>query len=238
MVATSRGVDVCVEYDVALAVEDFVPVILAGAAFVVLAGAVRRGAPAAYPVVLAGGLLVTLGGLAKATWKLLVATGCRDYPILENLLFPCLALGFAATAWGAMCLLKGRQVSPWPYLLFPAAAGVGAVWMSMAAGEYRNWPLLIAAAVGASVMGIALAVLAFGAHKPSVGVLFVIYTLGTNVLPPLAAQPEQSLELQWAEQLTNSAVQLCFLLGALWVRDRVSTPRSSQPADDEAGVPA
>ncbi len=224
------AIDVCTEYKVPLAIEDFVPVILAGAALVVLAGAVRVRVQRAYGVALAGGLVVTLGGLGKAVWKLLVASDCRVYPLLENLLFPCLALGFAAVAWAAMSMVKGRAVAPWFYVAFPFAAGVGSAWMSMSAGTYQNWPLLIAAAVGASVLGITLAVAAFRAGKKSVGYLFVVYTLGTNILPPLAAQPDQSAALQWGEQLTNSAVQLCFLLGALWMRDHMTRTMAREAA--------
>lgn len=233
----ARGVDVCAEYGVALAVEDFVPCVLALAALVVLAQAVRRRVPAAYPVALIGGLAVSAGGFGKATWKLLVATGCWEHPWLEALLFPCLAFGFSAVAWAVLSAVKGRRVNPLGFVLFPMAAGVGAAWMSISAGEYENWPLLIAAAVGATFLGVTLAATAFRAGKASVGVLFVIYTLGTNILPPLAAQPEQSAELQWAEQLTNSAVQLCFLLGALWLREHM-TSKAAAEAAEKTGVPA
>ncbi len=50
---------------------------------------------------------------------------------------------------------------------------------------------------------------------------YAVYIVGTLVLPPLAARPHQSEEVQWMEQLTNSVVQLCFLLGALGIRKRV-----------------
>ena len=209
----ARCVDVCEEYNVALAVEDFVPVILASAALVITAQAVGKRVPRALPVALIGALVVSLGGLGKATWKLLVATGCWEYPILEQLLFPCLAFGFSALVWALLSAKRGSELPGWPFAVFPVGAAVGALWMG------ANWPLLIAAAVSASALGITAAVMAFRAHKPGVGVLFVLYVLGTNILPPLAAQPEQSAELQWAEQLTNSAVQLCFLLGALWLRE-------------------
>ncbi|MBM9459181.1 hypothetical protein JK386_04650 [Nocardioides sp. zg-536] len=238
MSVLAASIDVCTEYDVALAVEDFVPCLLALSAFVVLAGAVRARVPSAYPVALLGGLLVSAGGFGKAIWKLLVATGCWEYPWLESLLFPCLAFGFAAVAWAVLSAVRGRKVSPLGFVLFPLAAGIGAAWMSISAGEYRNWPLLIAAAVGASFLGITLCVAAFRGGKPSVGVLFIVYTLGTNILPPLAAQPEQSLELQWAEQLTNSCVQLCFLLGALWLREHMNRPAPTTSAGEKTGVPA
>ncbi|WP_104106293.1 hypothetical protein [Nocardioides sp. 616] len=224
--------DVCAEYGLALAIEDFVPVILAAAALVILARAVRRAVPSAYSVALVGAVTVALGGLGKATWKLLVASGCWEYPILERLLFPCLSFGFAALSWALLSAVLARTVVAWPFATFPVAAAVGAVWMG------DTWPLLVAAAVGASFLGVTAAVYSFKAGKRSVGALFVIYVLGTNVLPPLAAQPEQSAGLQWIEQLTNSAVQLCFLLGALWLDEHLGQRSATAETDEHRGVPA
>ena len=94
---------------------------------------------------------------------------------------------------------------------------VGAV-AALAVGD--TWPLLIVSALGAlsvGVLGIRLSL----RHGHRLGaVLFVVYMIGTLVLPPLAARPEQSQQLQWGEQLTNSLVQLCFLIGALGIRRR------------------
>ena len=96
------AVDPCTEYGLALAAEDFVPVLLAGIGSVVLAAAAGRSLPSVRVPALLAGALVTLGGLAKAVWKLLVAAEpCRDYPVLEHLLFPCLAFGFAGIAWAS-----------------------------------------------------------------------------------------------------------------------------------------
>ena len=226
----ARGVDVCEEYTVALAIEDFVPVVLAGAALIITARAAGRRVPKVFPVALIGALVVTAGGLGKATWKILVASGCWEHPILEQLLFPCLAFGFSALAWALLSARRGSVLPGWPFAVFPVGAAIGALWM----GE--NWPLLIAAAVSATVLGVTAAVMAFSAGKPSVGALFVVYVLGTNILPPLAAQPEQSAELQWMEQLTNSAVQLCFLLGALWLREHLSKRADEDSAVERRGV--
>ena len=232
MLAT-RGVDVCTEYGVALAVEDFVPCVLATAALVVLVSTVRRRVPAAFPVAALGALLIAVGGFGKALWKLLVATGCWEYPVLENLLFPCIGFGFAAMSWALLSAVKGRTVPAWPFALVPVAAGAGA----LAAGDTS--PLLVAAAVGATFFGVTAAATAFKAGRWPVGLLFVIYVLGTNILPPLAAQPRQSAEVQWAEQLTNSGVQLCFLLGALWLREYLTTKAAESPtAVEKTGVPA
>lgn len=226
----ARGVDVCEEYGVALAVEDFVPCILALAALVILAKAVRVRVPQAYPVAIVSAIIISLGGFGKATWKLLVATGCWETP-LDQLLFPCIAFGFAGMSWALLSMRAGRTILAWPFAAFPAAAAVGALWMG------DTWPLLIAAAVGATVFGVTGAVIAFKGGKRSVGVLFIIYVLGTNILPPLAAQEHQTAQIQWIEQLTNSAVQLCFLLGALWIREHM-TRLAAEAAEEKTGVSA
>lgn len=228
----ARGVDVCEEYGVALAVEDFVPCILATAALVVLVQMIRQRVPQAFWPAALGAALISLGGFSKATWKLLVASGCWEYPILEQVLFPFISFGFAAMAWAILSAAKGRTVLAWPFAAFPVAACVGAILMG------KSFPLLVAAAVGATFFGVTAATIAFKAGKKSVGWIFVVYVLGTNILPPLGAQPNQTAQLQWAEQLTNSAIQLCFLLGCLWLREYYKNQASTEVADDKAGVPA
>lgn len=228
----ARGVDVCTEYGVALAVEDFVPCILATAALVFLVQGIRARVPQAFVPAALGAALISIGGFAKASWKLLVASGCREYPLLEQLLFPCIAFGFAAMAWGMLSAARRRAVNPWGFVAFPVAAATGAVLMG------KDFPLLIAAAVGATFFGVTAASVAFKAGKKSVGWIFVIYLLGTNILPPLGAQPNQTAQIQWAEQLTNSAIQLCFLLGCLWLREHFKNETAVEADDEKTGVPA
>lgn len=230
MLAT-RGVDVCTEYGVALATQDFVPCVLAAGALIVLVLMVRDRVPKAFVPAALGAGLIAAGGFSKATWKMLVATRCWEYPILEQVLFPFISFGFATMAWALFSAVKGRLVVVWPFAALALAAAAAAV---LAGG---TWPFLIAAAVGATFFGVTAAATAFRAGKVSVGILFVIYVLGTNVLPPLAAQPTQSAANQWAAQLTNSAVQLCFLLGALWLREHLTT-RATPIAEQKTGAPA
>ncbi|WP_300678057.1 hypothetical protein [Nocardioides sp.] len=204
------AVDPCTEYSLGLAAYDFVPVILAGVGTVVLAVMTGRQLPALRRGALVAGACVTLGGLAKAVWKLLVAAEpCRNYPFLENMLFPCLAFGFAGIAWALVGGRRTTTVPWWPFLGLPilgAAASI-AVW--------DTWPLLIVSAIGAVVVGVLCTQLALDHDDRWGALLFVVYIVGTLVLPPLAGRPEQSAQVQWMEEITNSAVQLCFVLGAL-----------------------
>lgn len=211
------AVDPCTEYGLALALEDFVPVLLAGLGTVVLGQAAGRALPAVRVAALLAGALVTLGGFAKAVWKTLVAAEpCRDYPFLEHMLFPCLAFGFAGIAWALVGVRRGRTAPVAPFLVLPVLAGVASLLVS------DTWPLLVVSAIAGVTVGV-LALLLSKRHGDPLGVLlFVVYILGILVLPPLGARPHQSEGLQWIEQGTNSIVQLCFLLGALRIRSRLS----------------
>jgi len=225
------AIDPCTEYGLALAAEDFVPVLLAGVGSVVLALAAGRSVPQVrLPALIAGGL-VTLGGLTKAVWKLLVAAEpCRNIELLEQLLFPCLAFGFAGIAW-ALVSVRRERPAPWPpFLVVPVLAAAAALVVG------GTWPLLIAAAIGAVTVGV-LGILLARQRRDRFGVvLFSVYIVGTLVLPPLAGLPDQSEGLQWIEQLTNSVVQLCFLLGAIGLF-RAAAPSTADPDQRPAGVP-
>lgn len=224
------AVDPCTEYGLVLAIEDFVPVVLGGLGTAILGLAAARWVPSVRQPALLAAVLVTIGGLCKAVWKTLVAAEpCRNYPVLEHALFPCLAVGFSVTAWALYSARRGRQL-PWvPFLVLPAIAGVGSIAMR------DTFPLLIVTALAA----ITAAVLAIGLARregDGLGVLlFVVYVLGTLILPPLAARPHQTEAVQWAEQATNSWVQLCYVVGAMRLLRR-APGKDSDPAPAPSAV--
>ncbi|WP_372734116.1 hypothetical protein [Nocardioides sp.] len=224
-------IDPCTEYGLSLAIQDFVPVLLAGAGAIALANACGRRHPSLRVPALVGAALVTTGGLSKAVWKTLVAAEpCRNIEILEQILFPCLAFGFALLAWAVVSLRKDQVVSPVPYAVVPVL-GVASALYAGAMG-----PLLGVAALGAVWMGLNLAGHARALGMPAIAGLFIAYLLGTLILPPLAARPDQSERLQWIEQGTNSLVQLCFLIGVVAIlrHSRTADPLDSSP--QPAGV--
>ncbi len=202
------AIDVCAEYDLWLAAEDFVPVILAGIGTFTLADLVHRSLPRVGSAARVGAGLIVLGGLSKASWKLLVAGPCAEIPLLEQSLFPLLGAGFMVLAWSLLSLLRGRPVAWWSFAIVFGLGLGGAV-------VARNTkPLLAVAALGA------LAVAAYGIrlaqrHEDRLTIgLFAFYAVATLVLPPLAAQPDQPLSLQWGEQLTNTVAQAAFAYAA------------------------
>lgn len=221
-------VDVCTEYTSGLALEDFVPVVLAAVGCFFLAEASGRAVPAVRRPAFAAVAVLVIGGLCKSSWKLLVTMHpCHDYEILEQLLFPLLSLGFAILGWAVLSGRAGRVIRLWPWIVGLAVAWLGAI-------ASRNMkPLLFATAIASLVM--AVGALMWAARIPDrlAVALFVVYLVGSLVLPPLGSKPNQSLGLQWAEQLVNTLCEAAFVLGAYLLmrgRSRATLPRKPDPA--------
>ncbi|GAA3447605.1 hypothetical protein [Planomonospora venezuelensis] len=208
-----------VDYPAALAVEDFVPVLLTTAGVLLLAR--RAGPAAAARRIVAAAALIGAGGLGKAVWKLVMALDGPDLPWLEALLFPLLTLGFGLLAW---TLAAPDGPAPrWVAVLVPGltlACALGAVLSG------RTIPMLVSASVFATVCGVHLIAAARRQGDPLAAGLFGVQLLGFFVLGPLAARPDQTVALQWAEQLCNTAAQAAFAVAAFRLgRMRSEVPR-------------
>lgn len=182
---------------VPLALDDYVPVLLAGLGAVWLARTTSRG-PA-----MVGAVLVLAGGLCKATWKLVLAVSGRDVAHVDSLLFCLLAPGFALLAWG----LVRRPVPLGIPVLATAAAG------AMALAMRSPGPLLALAVIGATATGV-LALLEARRRQDAVAAaLFAVQLVMAYALVPLAGSG-QSIAHQWWEQTLNTVGQGAFALGA------------------------
>src|SRR5688572_19431800 len=121
----------------ALALEDYVPVLLTIAAVTLLA----RWVPQRRPAAVLGATLIAIGGLSKATWKLIAVGFGHDYPILAEALFPLLGTGFALLSWALL-----RRVH-WVFPTVIVLAALGA-----AAAVRDTWPCLILTIAGATAL--------------------------------------------------------------------------------------
>ena len=122
----------------ALALEDFVPVIFTSIAVFLLA----RWSPARRAAAVAGALLIAVGGVSKASWKLLAVGWGVDVQVMAEALFPCLSTGFVLLSW-SLFAAAGRRI-PWPFPAVLIAAGLGAAVALMVfwiAGQYTLGPL-------------------------------------------------------------------------------------------------
>ncbi|MGI5184900.1 hypothetical protein ACQEVZ_52465 [Dactylosporangium sp. CA-152071] len=194
------------DYPVVLAVEDFVPTLLAMYGFWLLAGLAVPGKVTAGRV---GAVLIGAGGIAKSVWKLLVAGFGVDLPWLEGSLFPLMSAGAVLLIWALL------PTAPWwPFAAVYAAVAGGAAL----AGTMK--PVFILATAGVTTISVIGAVYAGRRRaRPAIA----LYTLGivlVTALVPLRNHPDhETLRLQWIEQGTNTAAQLAFLTAA-WLTVR------------------
>ena len=180
-----------------LALHDFVPVVLAGAgAFWLAQRSGRRPA-------LVGALLVLVGGLCKATWKLVLAVSGNDIAILDDLLFAFLAPGFALLTWS---LIR-------PRLPLAVPLGLSAVALAAALALGRTVPLLILAVLGATATGVLALLRAREAGDLTTATLFAVQLAMAYALVPFAGAG-QTISHQWWEQSLNTIGQGAFALGA------------------------
>ncbi|MEU8900313.1 hypothetical protein [Nocardia sp. NPDC048505] len=194
-----------VDYPVSLALEDFVPVLLTTGGVLLLRRIVPRTAALYGAAALIGG-----GGFAKATAKLVAALGGPDLVWLREALFPLLSMGF-----GGLCVLVAGahlgRIPRWLRYLVPSllvACALGA----LAARDAI--PMLVSTTVFATLTGGYLIAMARARGDAVAAGLFGTQLLGFFVLGPLAARPDQTVALQWVEQLSNTAAQAAFAVAA------------------------
>jgi hypothetical protein len=194
------------DYPVILAVEDFVPTLLAMYGFWLLAGLAVTGRVVPGRV---GAVLIGAGGIAKSGWKLLVAAFGVDLPWLEGALFPLMSAGAVLLGWALL------PTAPWwPFAAVYAAVAGGA----LLAGSMK--PVFILATAGVTTVSV---IGAGYAGRRRARLAIALYTLGivlVTALVPLRNHPDhETLRLQWIEQGTNTAAQLAFLTAA-WLTVR------------------
>ncbi|MEV6278899.1 hypothetical protein [Nocardia sp. NPDC051832] len=214
------------EYPISLAVEDFVPVVLTTAGVLLLRRALPETARSSHMTAVAvAAAFIGTGGGTKATAKLIAAAGGPDLVWLRSLLFPFLTLGFGVLCLALAAARSGR-IPPWLGYLVPGltvACGLGAVLAR------DPIPMLVSTTVFATLTGVYLIAMARArGDRLSAGLvgtqLLVFFLLG-----PLASRPDQTVTLQWIEQLCNTAAQAAFLIAA-W---RLSAATAAAPTDEE-----
>lgn len=190
----------------ALAVEDAVPVLLAGAAtwWLTRSSLLRT-------LGLVGAVLVVTGGLAKVGWKLGAAGWGTDLTGLDAALFPLLGAGFA-------CVVAALVWRRWLALAGPVAG-------ALALALQDTWPCLVLTIVGSTATLVLGVVRSRGDHLAAA--LFAVALLSAYGLVPLAARQSQTLALQWTEQSVNTLGQAAFALAAWRLRPTISLRSTS-----------
>lgn len=123
-------------YSVAVALFDFVPVLLTAIGMLLLATAIAQRQPHFSPWIWLAACAIPFGGVCKASWKLIVALQQLHMDWLENLLFITMAPGFVAMAFflhhTRRAWQSGRPTPrQWPLYLLPwLALPLAAAWVA------------------------------------------------------------------------------------------------------------
>jgi hypothetical protein len=205
------------DYPLEIAVVDFVPNLayLTGAFFIVRLLLLERFRPCAR-MFMAGSLLVFLGGMLKASWKLIVAAEGPSIAILSDAQFPLLAIGFLGTLVTVIIMARRKRSSDrktvlpailaWkiPFLTVMTIAQIGSLGIFAYVANRRK---------------LAAAMVCF--------ILSLLFTLGMASM----ALVTQTIAIQWIEEGINSGAQISFAVGAyLLYRQTKLNPPVSDPS--------
>lgn len=213
------------EYTLALALEDYLPVIFSAIGLGLLARMVGQMDRALGRMALIGVVLTISGGLLKATWKLIIAASGIDIVWMSQSLFPLMGPGFTLMAWSiwqARRVMHGKapQRAFWlvPTLVIVAFVALAA-YVATAGGPWRLIMLAMTTLANFAIL-LMLAAAAWRRKMWPTGGIFCLNLVIILMLSQMA-QMEQTIAFQWTEQLIQTASQGCFALAAWQISRRM-----------------
>lgn len=211
------------ELSVTLALVNFLPIAFSAVAFVFIAGLVRQSAPDWQWLAWVGGGLVVLGALAKASWKLIVATTGADITWLASALFPLLAPGFALAAGAALAVLRARK-SGTKKGIDPGWLALTVILIAFGAAGLRTWlleiprgwflPLMTLTTIGNLALSLILIRLAARCRSRLAIALLIANLATVFALPPIAMIEPKGIAIHWLEQTLTASGTAAFALAA------------------------
>ena len=180
---------------VPMALMDFVPVLLFGAAWVILYRDLKNKLNLCSGILLPlGAGLVFLAGFLKATWKMQKALGVPAVELFNKMMFPTQSVGFLLMAVGMLALMYGKRKS---------ARSLTMVWVM----------LTVLGNLGASA---GLVWIASKVKKAAVP-LFIVAFVCSMMMGYLSSRDFAQASMHWIAQSVNTLGQALLLVGALLV---------------------
>ena len=183
------------EYNVPMALVDYIPVVLfflaTNKAYKALGNRMSKISKILF---LSGVYLVTIAGALKATYKLLYALNIGDFVWLNNQFFSNQAIGFLLAGIGISIAVINKKDST-VYAFLPTMALVG---------------IMI---IGLGAMDASLCYVASKMKKRSALVLFVISFFLSLGMGYLSSRNFDTAAMNWAAQGINTVGQLCLYIG-------------------------
>ena len=183
-----------------MALVDFIPVLLFGAAAVLLLRDLKMG-KAAYALFAAGVTDIFCAGFLKAAWKLLYAAGVCDFAVLNSMFLPVQSIGFALAGLGILLSLRGKKKSAVLAVAPPVFSG--------------SFVFIILMVLGLGCLCTCLSVIAAKMKKIPAAILFVLAFLFSMGMGAMSRQDSTAAMVYWIEQGINTASQACLLGGVV-----------------------
>ncbi|MBK6792922.1 MAG: hypothetical protein IPG80_10370 [Anaerolineales bacterium] len=211
-------------YTLGLALEDFLPVIFSSIGLYFVSRMVKNVNARLGQMATIGFILVSIGGFLKATWKLTMAATNAQTNIawFDKGMFMWMSVGFTLLAFALWFMSEIRS----------GKRQLGRIWLgpsivlglSLVAILFTGFPdltvntwrfiLLGVMTIGNVVMVVLLIQQARYNNLNKMAWLFLANIVIVFVLSGLARMPDQSIPLQWTEQLLNTFGQGAFAYAA------------------------
>lgn len=219
-------------YTLGLALEDFLPVIFSSIGLYFVSRTVKNVNARLGQMATIGFILVSIGGFLKATWKLTMALTNSQTNIawFDKGMFMWMSVGFTLLAFALWFMSETRS----------GKRQLGRIWLgpsivlglSLVAIFFTGFPdltvntwrfiLLGVMTIGNVVMVVLLIQQARANNLNKMAWLFLANIVIVFVLSGLARMPDQSIPLQWTEQLLNTFGQGAFAFAAWKLAGAVS----------------
>ena len=182
---------------VPMALMDFIPVLLFGAAWVILYRDLKNKLDLCAGLLLPlGAVIVFLAGFLKATWKMQKALGVPAVELFNKMMFPTQSVGFLLMAVGMLALMYGKSKNK--------VRSLTMVWVM----------LTVLGNMGASA---GLVYIARKVKKAAIP-LFILAFVFSMMMGYLSSRDFAQASMHWIAQSVNTVGQGLLFWGALLLR--------------------
>lgn len=193
------------EFSIPMALADYIPVFLFGAAAVVLMRDLyNKMSKGAFALFAAGAIDIACAGALKATYKLLYAAGICDFQPLSQMFFPVQSIGFLLAGLGMVAMLCHRQGNTAVY----GAAAPPAVFQGTGL-------FVLVMVVGLGCMMTALSILSVRLKKAGLIAFFALAFVCSLCMGYLSSRDFTEAAANWAAEGVNILGQGSLLAGTL-----------------------
>ena len=191
------------DFSVAMALVDYIPVVLFAAAGVILMRDLySKMSKGAFALFAAGVIDVTIAGALKATWKLLYAANVCDFAALNAMFFPVQSIGFLLAGIAMLAMLLRTQAEHTALAIAPPVFS----------GTFVFVGLMVA---GLGMMDAVLCILSARLKKPWLIAIFAVSFVCSLGMGYLSSKDFAQASMNWIAEGVNVVGQGLLLLGTV-----------------------